>query len=423
MINKEKKYALVLSGGGSRGAYQIGVWEALRELGVKISAVAGTSVGAVNGVFIAQRDFKSAYNVWKTISPDMLFDNSKTGLSRFRDTAKMQTLLDQYLDEDKVRASDIDFALVTFNVSDMSSRILFKRDIPHGELSDYVLASANHPAFRRYTIDGDKYIDGGLYNNMPVQPLIEKGYENIIVVDTRDIVGIRDNDYESDGRELIFIKTRHRFRNVLDFSNEEINRNIKKGYYDTYMLAGRYMSSYYYILDRPSDADAGLKQADIACIKSDVLFRALVNNDTLNRYVLEYINEFRKDDSPMSIWSREFFITCLEICADVLGIEDVREYTLGELEFLIVRDARDIMHKGKYLDQVLKNRLYEKVKERSLKFDDEDKRVILAALLRSTERFTHINDIFTVLSPKTIIAFFMIKILLNRRENEKGAFV
>jgi NTE family protein len=369
---------------------------------------------------VAQRDFESAYNVWKTITPDMLFDSGKAGLSKYRDTTKMQALLDRYLDEDKVRQSDVDFALVTFNVSDMSSRILFKGDIPSGELSDYVLASANHPAFRRFTIDGDKYIDGGLYNNMPIRPLIEKGYENIIIVDTRDIVGMKDNDYDAGGRELVFIKTRHRFRSVLDFSNEEINRNMKKGYYDTYMLAGRYMSSYYYILDRPSDSAGGLSRADIACIRNDLLFGVFVDNDTLNRYVLEYINDFRKQDAPMSIWSREFFITCLEICADVLGIEDVREYTLRELEFLVMQDAKDIMHKGKYLDQVLKNRLYEKIKEKNLKFDEEDKHVMLAALLRSTERFTHINDIFTVLSPKTIIAFFVIKILLERQMG-KGA--
>jgi predicted patatin/cPLA2 family phospholipase len=93
-----------------------------------------------------------------------------------------------------VRQSGIDFALVTFNISDMSSRILFKDDIPRGELADFVLARSNHPAFRRFTIDGDKYIDGGLYNNMPIRPLIDKGFENIIVVDTRDVVGMKDND-------------------------------------------------------------------------------------------------------------------------------------------------------------------------------------------------------------------------------------
>lgn len=55
-----KKTALVLSGGGSRGAYEIGVWEALIELGIKIDLVTGTSVGSINGAFVAQKDFRLA---------------------------------------------------------------------------------------------------------------------------------------------------------------------------------------------------------------------------------------------------------------------------------------------------------------------------------------------------------------------------
>ena len=49
VLDLTKEYGLVLDGGGARGAYQIGAWKALREAGVKIEAVAGTSVGALNG--------------------------------------------------------------------------------------------------------------------------------------------------------------------------------------------------------------------------------------------------------------------------------------------------------------------------------------------------------------------------------------
>ena len=51
------KTAVVLAGGGSRGAYQIGVWKALRELGIEYQLVTGTSVGALNGVLMVQGDF------------------------------------------------------------------------------------------------------------------------------------------------------------------------------------------------------------------------------------------------------------------------------------------------------------------------------------------------------------------------------
>ena len=56
----KKKTALVLSGGGSRGAYEIGVWKALKGLRIRIDLVTGTSVGAINGALVAQRDLRIA---------------------------------------------------------------------------------------------------------------------------------------------------------------------------------------------------------------------------------------------------------------------------------------------------------------------------------------------------------------------------
>ena len=57
MTNRQKsKTALVLSGGGSRGAYEAGVWQALVDLGIKIDIVTGSSVGAINGAMGCQGD-------------------------------------------------------------------------------------------------------------------------------------------------------------------------------------------------------------------------------------------------------------------------------------------------------------------------------------------------------------------------------
>ena len=53
LLDLSKEYGIVLDGGGARGAYQIGAWKALKEAGVKVNAVAGTSVGALNGALFA----------------------------------------------------------------------------------------------------------------------------------------------------------------------------------------------------------------------------------------------------------------------------------------------------------------------------------------------------------------------------------
>ena len=59
LLDLTKEYGVVLDGGGARGAYQIGAWKALKEAGVKISAVAGTSVGALNGALICMDDIET----------------------------------------------------------------------------------------------------------------------------------------------------------------------------------------------------------------------------------------------------------------------------------------------------------------------------------------------------------------------------
>ena len=59
----ERRYALVLAGGGAKGIYQIGVWKALRELDICYDVVVGSSIGAINGALMAQNDWDSALKI------------------------------------------------------------------------------------------------------------------------------------------------------------------------------------------------------------------------------------------------------------------------------------------------------------------------------------------------------------------------
>ena len=66
--------ALVLSGGGSRGAYEIGAWQAFSELGVRFQAVYGTSAGAINAALFAQGDLEKASSLWENINIKQLMN-------------------------------------------------------------------------------------------------------------------------------------------------------------------------------------------------------------------------------------------------------------------------------------------------------------------------------------------------------------
>jgi NTE family protein len=123
-IMENRKTALVLGGGGSRGAYEIGVWQALRELGIKIDVITGSSVGAINGALIVQDTFDLAVSLWKEIETPMVFDMeikdiiANTGIG----TNKLKDLLTKYIDEADRQEIRHDYGLVTLELPSMAPK-------------------------------------------------------------------------------------------------------------------------------------------------------------------------------------------------------------------------------------------------------------------------------------------------------------
>ena len=95
------KLGLVLDGGGGKGAYQIGVWKAMREFGLDklVTAVSGTSVGGLNAALFVQGDFDLAYHIWTEEISRIHIPSLQMDLSG---------LIDEYIDFQAVRESKID---------------------------------------------------------------------------------------------------------------------------------------------------------------------------------------------------------------------------------------------------------------------------------------------------------------------------
>ena len=62
-----REYGLVLAGGGTKGAYQVGVWKALKELNINIKGIVGASIGSLNGALFLQDDFKMVEDMYENI--------------------------------------------------------------------------------------------------------------------------------------------------------------------------------------------------------------------------------------------------------------------------------------------------------------------------------------------------------------------
>ena len=204
VIDLSKEYGLVLDGGGARGAYQIGAWKAMAEAGIKIKAVAGTSVGALNGALICMGSVDQAERIWEKMTFSRIMDVDDDWMERlfqketpvkelFRevwakvkeggiDITPLRNLIHEVIDEEKIRNAGIDFSLLTFSLSDMKELDLTLDDIPEGLLEDFLLASAYLLGFKNEPLHGKTYLDGGVINNVPLNSLINRGYKDIITV-------------------------------------------------------------------------------------------------------------------------------------------------------------------------------------------------------------------------------------------------
>ena len=68
---------LVLEGGGVKGSYEAGVYQALYECGIKINGVCGTSIGALNGAIIASNHGEDLAKIWRSLSIGNIFGFDK----------------------------------------------------------------------------------------------------------------------------------------------------------------------------------------------------------------------------------------------------------------------------------------------------------------------------------------------------------
>lgn len=246
--------AIVLSGGGSKGSYQIGVWRALRKLHIKYDIVTGTSVGALNGALMVQNKFHKAIKLWSKINMQLLFGDEATNSTKITDVLNMyrinffknggmdvkilEDVIDKYIDKDTFYNSKIDFGLVAVNLSGKKAVQMKKKDIPKDKLNDYLMASAScYPAFQKKDIDGNKFIDGGIFDNMPINLAIDLGADSIIAVDLC-APGVKARPKKH--VDTITIKPNNKLTNFLNFYEDGSIRNIKFGYNDAMKVFGKY---------------------------------------------------------------------------------------------------------------------------------------------------------------------------------------
>lgn len=273
---------LVLEGGGTKGAYQIGAYRALRELGMEFKGVAGTSIGALNGAYIVQDNIEIMEEMWTkydythfmNIDEDtyhqvknvdftpknmnmMLSLINKARKNEGIDISPFRARLEKTLIEDNIRNSNKDFGIVTVMWDrKIIPSPMFLEDIPKGKLIDYLIASASLPIFKLDKLDDKLFLDGVFHNNLPVSLLKEKGYEDIVVIRLiDDIFGKMNLNQHQDINMKVVVPSEY-LGGCLNVDPDNVSKNIKLGYLDAMKTFNRYEGlRYYFNVDYKYDED------------------------------------------------------------------------------------------------------------------------------------------------------------------------
>ncbi len=259
---KQKKIGLCLSGGGARGSYEIGAVMALKDAGIyqNIKHYSGASIGAANAVILATTSIEKAKEIWLSMPDNPLIKNQN-----IKDTLKQRAfeeglysmqmyeeILSSHIDIARFNDKEVYVAIsesgeVTKGISELIKSSIYhfmKKDskVHYVKLNDLdnklalevVKASSSIPIlFPPIILENRKYYDGGVFDNTPIQPLVDAGCEEIILVNIGAIGSIRKRKLTYPGVTIHEIKSKRRLGSILDFSKEHATQLIKYGYEDT----------------------------------------------------------------------------------------------------------------------------------------------------------------------------------------------
>ncbi len=252
---------LVFGGGGAKGAYEVGVWWGLKEKGIDkdISLVSGASVGGLNAALFSMGSLSRCYKIWKSITEkDILCpDEDKRELINIAlgsDSIFCQNCLKniiiRYLDENKLRDKDcfisctdvsripliniLPVELYLNKLLNLKAKYFNIRGLDIEKTVHVLLATSAMPfVYESIEIDGKKYCDGGICDNLPIQPLYKKGAETIIAVSLDNNTQIK----KFPNADIRLIKPSKDlgdfFTGTMNFSKDKLERMMLLGYSDT----------------------------------------------------------------------------------------------------------------------------------------------------------------------------------------------
>ena len=300
-----ESWALTLAGGGGKGAYEIGVWQALREIGLEknLIAVSGSSSGALNAALISLNEFDKAKTIWSSIMPKQFLDINYDTIIGPLNTLVKRTLtaglcsrdglidiIDKYLNLEQLAVARIPaYVSISRYSSDCIDCLSEKPQVEYISLSEvspddarqFLLASSAMPyIYPPEIIHGNVYRDGGLADNVPIYPMTSVGADNLIVVKLEPDDKVDTSLYSKFKEVIEIIPSREigdLFDGTLEFTSRNVMFRMLLGYYDTLRTFGLRM---YRLNGIPLDYAEKKRREDA---DYDKIISTLRRNNTVNR--------------------------------------------------------------------------------------------------------------------------------------------
>jgi len=266
-IQAQNRIGLVFSGGGAKGSYQVGVWQALCEAGLEpmITHVSGTSVGALNAAFFSMGTLEQVMQVWASISAEDILSVDRDTIRSFSDKLRssdttletlansvgkffgnhrsdgvfsrnrLESILDSEIDFSRIKTSAITTYAACFEKSSLSTKYFKLNGQPEETIRSILLASSAIPVlFESYAVQQQEYFDGGLSDNIPIKPLYEEGIRTFIVVNLSRSETIEREDFP--GAHFLEITSQdtmgNLFTGTLNFSKRAVQERMAQGHSD-----------------------------------------------------------------------------------------------------------------------------------------------------------------------------------------------
>lgn len=356
---KTKKTGLVLGGGGARGCYEIGAWKALDEAGIHFNVVAGTSIGALVGAIYTQQTIEPLLEFVEHIHPGQIaqdmFTFPETLGELVRNRKEISGFLDKYIwsrtgaditplknavhrmfDYHLFQESDINFACMTFNVTRREAEAYFKDQMNVENAEDIIIASAScYPAFPMAEMNGDKYIDGGYWDNVPVDLAARMGAEKILAFDVEGPGLVQPVLHSLD---VFTVKPMLPIANFLDFSETSCMRDLKIGYLETCKLLEKYLG-YLYTFNDQQESDMVFTEEYLKFMFE--IHRIQLSPDQAEQIVKKVVGYHPSSLSRLS-HENYFYSELVEALAYLAGIDPVRVWNYRHFLTELVKKLDEI---------------------------------------------------------------------------------